>query len=274
MIRANCAAIALAGLASAASADCADAPGPCAVKGGTYHIVLPQAERPPVLVFLHGHGGEGAGPIGNPALIAPMLARGWAVLAPDGEMRPGGTGKRSWNFFPGWEGRDETAFLREVTEDAIARFDLDPARVVLGGFSAGAFMVNYLACATPGAYSAYVPVSGGFWRPHPETCNGPVRLFHTHGWSDPVVPLEGRSLGGGRLQQGDIFAGLEIWRIANGCVEHKPDSYSVTGPFQRRVWASCDPGGVIEFALFPGGHLVPEGWADMMLDWYDALGDR
>jgi polyhydroxybutyrate depolymerase len=24
-------------------------------------------------------------------------------------------------------------------------------------------------------------------------------------------------------------------------------------------------------ALFPGGHGVPAGWADMMLDWYEAL---
>ncbi|SDC38140.1 alpha/beta hydrolase family esterase [Ruegeria marina] len=274
MIRSILAALAFVGSASVVSADCAGEPGPCRVEGGTYHIVLPRAERPPVLVFLHGHGGEGAGPISNQQLVAPLLARGWAVLAPDGDMLPGGSGKRSWNFFPGWEGRDEAAFLRAATEDAVARFGLDRERVVLGGFSAGAFMVNYLACAMSQAYSAYVPVSGGFWRPDPEACNGPVRLLHTHGWSDPVVPLEGRILGGGRFQQGDILAGLEIWRLANGCVDHKPDSFSVTGPFHRRLWASCDPGGVIEFALFPGGHMVPEGWADMMVDWYEALGDH
>lgn len=274
MIRSVFAVLALARSATAVLAGCADEPGPCEIAGGSYHIVLPKAEHPPVLVFLHGHGGEGAGPINNERLVAPLQARGWAVIAPDGAIRPAGTGKRSWNFFPGWEGRDEAAFLDAVTEDAVARFGLDPNRVVLGGFSAGAFMVNYLACATPDAYSAYVPVSGGFWRPQPEVCNGPVRLLHTHGWNDPVVPLEGRILGAGRFQQGDIFAGLELWRSANGCLDHKPDSYSVTGPFQRRVWASCDPGGVIEFALFPGGHMVPEGWADMMIDWYEALGGQ
>ncbi|MCE8554028.1 polyhydroxybutyrate depolymerase [Ruegeria pomeroyi] len=252
-----------------ALAGCAGDAAPCETSDGTYHIALPEVENPPVLIFLHGHGGEGAATLHNARLVAPLLARGWAVIAPDGQSRAPGR-PRSWTFFPGWEGRDETAFLAQVLADASARFGLDAERAVLGGFSAGAFMVTYLACATPGAYRAYVPVSGGFWRPQPDSCAGPVHLFQTHGWADPVVPLEGRFLGGGRFQQGDIFAGLELWRQTNGCVEHKPDGFDQTGTFLRRHWQGCS-GGSLEFALFPGGHTVPEGWADMMADWVEAL---
>ncbi len=254
--------------AQMAQAACGDAEGLCETESGGYQIELPEAENPPMVIFLHGYGGSGTGTMRNRGMVDPLLARGYAVMAPEGAIS---NGRQSWNFYPGWDGRDETAFLIEVVDDAAARFGVDPERVVLGGFSAGGFMVNYLACAAPETFSAYVPVSGGFWRPHPEACAGPVRLFHTHGWTDNVVPLEGRFLGGGRFQQGDIFAGLEIWRTANECVDNRPDGFGKTDEFMRRKWTRCAEGSALELALFPGGHSVPKGWSDMMLDWYEGL---
>ncbi len=255
-------------LAGPALAACDGAGGACETERGTYLIEVPDRDHPPLVVFLHGYGGSASSTLKNRRMVEPLLARGYAVMAPDGALR---NGRKSWNFFPGWDGRDEAAFLDEAVQDAARRFDLDADHVILGGFSAGGFMVNYLACATPGAFSAYAPVSGGFWRPHPDRCAGPVRLFHTHGWTDNVVPLEGRALGGGRFLQGDIFAGLEIWRQANDCADNRPDGFSTTGPFMRRHWTRCADGSALEFALFPGGHTVPAGWADMMLDWYEGL---
>ena len=249
-------------------ASCGNDEAMCETKTGYYQIKLPVAEDPPLVVFLHGYGGTGTGTLKNRSVVEPLLERGYAVMAPEGSER---NGRKSWNFFPGWEGRDEPAFLAEVVLDAANRFDVDPDRVVLSGFSAGAFMVYYLACAAPETFSAYAPVSGGFWRPHPEVCNGPVRLFHTHGWTDNVVPLEGRKLGGGRFHQGDIFAGLEIWRVANECADTKPGGFGATGQFMRRKWNRCAEGSALEFTLFPGGHSVPKGWANMMVDWYEGL---
>ncbi|WP_170396411.1 alpha/beta hydrolase family esterase [Ruegeria arenilitoris] len=268
MIRAFTLAAGLTFAGQAGLAACADQEGVCETASGGYHIELPEADNPPLVVFLHGYGGSATGTLKNRSMVEPLLARGYAVMAPEGSER---NGRQSWNFFPGWEGRDETAFLTEAVQDASDRFGVDADRVVLGGFSAGAFMVYYLACAAPDTFSAYVPVSGGFWRPHPESCEGPVRMFHTHGWTDNVVPLEGRILGGGRFHQGDIFAGLEIWRVANECVDTKPSGFSTTGQFMRRRWSGCAEGGMLEFALFPGGHSVPKGWADIMVDWYEGL---
>ncbi|WP_424831049.1 alpha/beta hydrolase family esterase [Ruegeria sp.] len=257
--------------AQPALAICGAEEGVCTTLMGEYHIELPEAENPPLVVFLHGYGGNGAGTMRNRGMVDPLLDRGYAVMAPEGLARPDRGGTQSWNFYPGFGDRDETAFLTEVVKDAADRFGIDEERAILGGFSAGGFMVNYLACAAPDTFSAYVPVSGGFWRPHPEACEGPVMLFHTHGWTDNVVPLEGRLLGGGRYHQGDIFAGLEIWREANGCRDTKPTGFSTTGEFMRRNWTNCAKGSALEFALFPGGHGVPAGWADMMVDWYEGL---
>lgn len=255
-----------------AAASCGPDPDACQSGDGSYHLALPpdQGAEPalnPAVIFLHGYGGSGAGSLKNTSLVEGLTARGYAVIAPD--ALPRGNGRRSWTFFPGWAGRDEAAFLKQVADDAAARFDLDRGNMVLAGFSAGAFMVNYLACADPQAFAAYAPVSGGFWRPQPLSCAGPVRLFHSHGWSDGVVPLEGRFLGGGQFQQGDIFAGLELWRQTNGCQEQAPDKRSVEGGLLRRDW-DCQAGADIDFVLFPGGHQIPKGWSDWMLDWLET----
>lgn len=254
----------------------------CQIAQGSYHVVLPRtgvaappspvragaAPRRPAVMFLHGYGGSGAGALRNQTLVGALTARGYAVIAPDALSRGAGR-PRSWTFFPGWQGRDEVGFLQQVAQDAADRFDLDRQAMVLAGFSAGGFMVSYLACDSPDAFAAYAPVAGGFWRPQPDHCAGPVRLFHSHGWTDAVVPLEGRFLGGGRFQQGDIFAGLALWRQTNGCQEQAPAQRSREGAVLRRRW-DCAPGADIEFVLFPEGHQVPAAWAGWLLDWFEA----
>jgi polyhydroxybutyrate depolymerase len=239
---------------------------------GSYHAVLPdQGGGPlPAVVFLHGAGSNGTEVLRNASLVRAFQERGYAVLAPTGARQFGEGSGRSWNFLPGWDGRDEADFLRRVIRDAGERFGIDTNLVLLAGFSAGAFMVNYLACETPDAFAAYAPVAGGFWRPLPVACAGPVRLFHTHGWKDAIVPIEGRFLANKSFQQGDIFAGMELWRSANACADERPTVYSETGPFLRRAWSDCAPAGALEFALFAGGHTIPEGWANMVLDWFEA----
>ena len=250
---------------------------PCAVAAGTYRVALPGGEGPhPAVVFLHGFGGSGRGTLGMRGTVDAITARGYAVLAPDGlPFEPGGT-RGSWSFLPEPvrpRRRDEAAFLADVVADAGARYAVDGERVILAGFSAGGFMVSYLACERPDAFAAYAPVSGGFWRPHPDACAGPVRLLQTHGYRDGTVPLEGRPLRDGAFVQGDIFEGLGLWRRANGCRWDDPDRYGERGPFLVRIW-DCGAGSALEFALFDGGHGVPPGWADMTLDWFEALPAR
>lgn len=255
----------------AASAGCGPDPEPCRTGSGAYHIALPAApDGASVVMFLHGFGGRASATIRNTRIVEPLLARGYAVIAPEGIPRLEGR-PPSWNFIPGREGRDDRAFLKEVVADAAERFGVRPDRTLLSGFSAGGFMVTYIACLAPESFAAYAPVSGGFWRPHPQDCVGPVRLHHTHGWVDTTVPLEGRPLGGGAFLQGDIFAGLEIFRRANGCTMMRPDETMTDGPFWRRIWSACRPGSALEFALFPGGHTVPSGWADMAAAWFETV---
>ncbi|PVZ51097.1 polyhydroxybutyrate depolymerase [Phaeobacter sp. JL2872] len=261
-----------------ALASCGAAAEACDLPSGDYHIATPdpgssdsaEAKGTPAVVFLHGYGGSGAGVLRNRALVKGLQERGYALIAPT--ALPRWNGKRSWNFLPGAEGRDEAQFLQQVLGDAESRFGIDRQRVVLAGFSAGAFMVNYLACAHPGDFAAFAPVAGGFWRPRPETCAGPVRLLHTHGWADKVVPLEGRILGSSTREQDDIFAGLALWRQVNGCADDAPDRLWVTGAELHRRW-DCQSGGDIELTLGPGGHRIPDTWPTRVVEWFERTPD-
>ncbi len=257
-------------LPNAALAQCANSADSCTVEMGTYEILLPEVPKDaPVVVHLHGFGGNAKGVLKQAHVAKVFQSRGYAVIAPNG-LRRGGDGPTSWNFLQQDTRRDEPAFYRQVVEDAVKRFGLDRDRVLLSGFSIGASMVHYTACSDASMFAAYAPVAGSFWLPHPELCDGPVKLFHTHGWTDGTFPLEGRRIRPG-FTQGDAFRSVHIWREANECTQPRARAFQRTGHFVRRAWTECAEGTALEFALFEGGHVVPNGWADMAADWFEGL---
>ncbi len=255
-----------------AIANCSGLSGVCKTSSGTYKIQLPDnhSSKTPVVMFLHGYGGSGKAILRNKRIAGPILKRGYALIAPNA-IKNEGARASSWNFHPDFNrGRDEAAFFKETFDDAIKRFDLDPKNILLAGFSIGGSMTSYIACNDPISFTAFAPVSGSFWRPHPTSCNRPVKLFHTHGWSDKVVPLEGRKINNNFIQ-GDVFYALNLWRETNQCTQPYAQSISTKGAFMRRKWENCNQDSALEFALFKGGHTVPKGWADMVLNWYENL---
>lgn len=264
-------ALTLFGLAAPVLA-CGEPESPCAVPLGDYQVLLPDAEPPaqgyPLVVHLHGYGQSGRNVVGDARLTGPLGARGYALLAPNGlpgrDGRP--TGWTFGNLRPG--GRDEAAFLRQVLADATERLPIDRRRVLLSGFSIGGSLVWYLACTDPSIATAYAPLAGGFWRPHPKACEGPAPLLHTHGWTDLTVPLEGRHLRFG-IAQGDIPAGLALWRETNNCEKLQPDGFTTGTTFWRRHWTSCDQ--PLTLALHQGGHGMPDAWPDLALDWLETV---
>ncbi|WP_299722755.1 polyhydroxybutyrate depolymerase [uncultured Tateyamaria sp.] len=255
---------------AAQSLNCGDADTPCTVQSGNYHMAVPDGVAPKGLVIhLHGAGAKASGLL-NSGLARGALARGYAFVAPEG-YHPESRFIRNWSVRARGSSfeRDDAVFLREVLADVQGKTGLAGEPVLLAGFSRGGSMVWDIACHDPSFATAYAPLAGAFWDDLPETCAAPVMLYHTHGWNDRTVPLEGRSFGGGRVVQGDVWASLKILRETNGCDARQPERNSYDGELWFRHWTDCQSG-KIELMLHKGGHGAPSGWAGRMLDWFEA----
>lgn len=248
---------------------CGDAQTPCVIDSGTYHIALPKGDPRGAVLLLHGGGGHGRGLL-NTNMARLALARDFIFIAPNGEHPnarfPNNWAVRADNF--GHE-KDDIAFLGDVMDDVAEKHNVDRSAMLLTGFSRGGSMVWDVACFAPESARAYAPSAGAFWDTLPENCNGPVDLFHTHGWNDRTVPLEGRPLRNGTVIQGDVWASLAIMRATNGCTARQPTRSVIEDDRWLKHWEDCDAGR-IDLMLHPGGHGSPGDWAPRVLDWFEA----
>lgn len=250
---------------------CGDASTPCAVEDGTYHMAFPERATPfGIVMHLHGGGATGKGLLKS-GLAKEAVSRGYVFVAPNGE-HPEARWTRDWSVKADamrFE-RNDSDFLVDVLADVKRVTGLEDARVLLAGFSRGGSMVWDVACADPGFADAYAPLAGAFWDTLPMGCAGPVNLFHTHGWTDRTVPLEGRSFSNGTVVQGDVWAALKVMRATNGCDKRQPETNSFQGDLWFRHWTDCNSG-QIQLLLHKGGHGAPKGWPALVLDWFEAL---
>jgi polyhydroxybutyrate depolymerase len=157
-----------------------------------YVIDLPaQPAGAPILLALHGGGGNPAQFARNSGLGAPAKAQGYAVIY------PAGTGRSrllTWNGgyccgYAAREGIDDLAFLQLVIEDSARRFGLDARRVYLTGMSNGAILAEAFAATHP-EVKAVAGVSGTLdLSRYPPKASVP--LLHIHGTADSQVPYNG-----------------------------------------------------------------------------------
>jgi phospholipase/carboxylesterase len=132
----------------------------------------------PLLVYLHGATGNGAGVLRR---IGPAADQsGVAVLAPD--SRDG-----TWDVIRGSFGED-VAFLNRALELVFERLDVDPGRLAIGGFSDGASYALSLGLANGDLFPRVVAGSPGFVVS--ATPHGRPRFFISHGISDQILPID------------------------------------------------------------------------------------
>ncbi|NBP88358.1 MAG: hypothetical protein EBU59_07600 [Planctomycetia bacterium] len=192
-----------------------------------YTIKLPDqtVDRWPIVILLHGNGGEGARMIGN----WPGLLPGWLVVAPQGY-------ERSWNISTERSKAPDVTFIKQVLADVGRRYpQADGSRVSLIGSSNGAGMVfrllieldetvtvrhavTLVSSMTTGQYH-----NGQFWKRANEATAvydmpvvpvGKRRILTIHGTADTVVPYGGgRGPGGTHLSaQATAYA----WAVQQG----------------------------------------------------------
>ena len=252
---------------SASAQDCGpDAP--CSLEGGDYYLRLPAGEGPfPVLIWYHGHRGNGASIHRGGGLERDFLGSGYALLAPNGFQRDDGV-----RSYPARDGapRDDVAFTLDVLADAATRAPLDMDHVYAAGFSAGGSMAWLLACEVGDRLAGLVSVSGALRRPNDTDCAGlaGVPVMQVHGFADTQVPFEGRAIRD--WHQGSVWDALERARVANGC-RSNPDAIEVGETFRIRSWEGSCTGAPVRLLVHDGGHGLPNGWTAAARDFLEAV---
>lgn len=173
----------------------------------------------PLVLALHGAGGIADGPL---AFLSPYAEDyGFLLLAVDAY---GAT----WDAITDGYGPD-VEFIDLVLGAAFDRCSVDPARLVIEGFSDGASYALGLGLANGDLFTRIVAFSPGFIPPGGTPAIGTPEIFISHGTQDPILPIDGASRA--------IVPRLE------------GDGYDVT------------------YVEFDGGHTVPTAVATQAMQW-------
>lgn len=259
--------------ATAAGCDIGGRDNACATRNGHYRIRTPEGRGPwPTVVYLYGSLGISADVVGNEGFVRAFTDRGYAVIVPAAlDLRYSDRTKGS-----GWHlrnerirnARDETAFIGEVLKDAALRHGIDRKRVLIAGMSRGGFLTWDIACHAPRLAAAYAPVAAGYLGAIPERCAAPVRLLHTHGRGDPIVPLApGRGWRSGGARMEPLAQALDAVARAGNCVP--PQAPRRFLEYDRSAW-DCPQGSDLQLMLHDGGHIVPLSWFSAVIDWFEG----
>lgn len=142
---------------------------------------LPTDEPAPLLVALHGAGGDAQG--GLSVLRAAAEALGIVILAP--ASRAG-----TWDAVRGGFGPD-TVVIDRALQEVFSFVPVNPQRIGVTGFSDGASYALGLGLANGDLFRKVVAFSPGFVPPGPQ--NGRPAVFIAHGTQDAVLPIDATS---------------------------------------------------------------------------------
>lgn len=132
----------------------------------------------PLLVLLHGAGGNGAGILRRLGAFAD--AAGVAVLSPDSR---GST----WDGVHGSFGPD-VRFINRALERVFETVAVDPARLSIGGFSDGASYAISLGLQNGDLFRRVLAYSPGFFVGG--DTQGRPSFFISHGTGDRILPID------------------------------------------------------------------------------------
>jgi polyhydroxybutyrate depolymerase len=162
--------------------------------GRSYLVDLPQQPaHAPIILVLHGGGGNAGQVAEDSGFGAPAMAMGYAVIYPQGVSRM--LGLATWNagYCCGLAVRqnvDDVAFLDAVIADAAARFGVNAQSVYVTGMSNGSMMAERYAAARPDRVRAVAGVAGTL-EVGRFAVEGAVPLLVIHGTADTHVPFDG-----------------------------------------------------------------------------------
>lgn len=233
-----------------------------------YWVYLPKdfssAKAYPLILGLHGRGGDGKNAIKFMKLNPLADTYGFICIYPDGY-------KRSWN-----DGRnktpaskagiDDVAFLDFLMTRTKEEYLINEKRIYAVGMSNGGYMALTLACHLTNRFAAVASVTG-IMAPNPETWCFPsqeIPVLLMGGTDDPIVPYKG-----GKISNGIETIGFEeafnFWKTQNNCVGNSqivslPNRSKEGTTVEIEAYTLCqNESEVVLYRIVGGGHTWPGG---------------
>lgn len=191
-----------------------------------YHLYIPaEPANSPVVMLLHGGGGNTDQVIGEPSIISPQklwlsLAEqeNFIVIIPNGTE---GAARRGWNDCRSdWQQQtqsDDVVFLSALLGDLKRQYNYNDKKVYVAGVSNGGFMTFRLAMEIPEKIAAIAGIVTSM-PVNTECVNAtlPISAMLMNGTADSLVPYDGGPMSDDR---GLIFSTDEVidyWKNRNG----------------------------------------------------------
>jgi polyhydroxybutyrate depolymerase len=203
--------------------------------------------RPPALdstkpvalvVVLHGAGQDAAGFETITQFDDEATTAGFIAAYPNGC-------RQIWQYAGGGSKLADLHFITKMLDRLETEFRIDPARIFVVGFSAGAFMSYRLACDMSSRVTGIVSVGGSMFADECKPTR-PVSILEMHGTDDTLVPWQG----GATTNPVDTV--IQRWRTIDGCVGGP--ILSQNGLSKTSVWSHCASGTTVRLDAVQGGY--------------------
>ena len=247
------------------SAPAADGPlVPHRIGNRTYQIFVPARNgRLPLVIALHGGGGNGAQLAKSAGLIDEAAKEGFVLALPEGSSRFGKL--ETWNAggccaYAMREKIDDIGFIRALIDELERTQPVDPKRIYVVGMSNGGMMAERVAIELGDRIAGAAVFVGALFGNEPRPVAA-VPMLIVNAEKDEQVPIAGGTSTTGivRRSQGMPYKpsryAATFWATANRCTTNP--TKAETADYVRERWTGCASGADVDFYIVKGAE---HGW--------------
>ena len=247
------------------SAPAADGPlVPHRIGNRTYQSFVPARNgRLPLVIALHGGGGNGAQLAKSAGLIDEAAKEGFVLALPEGSSRFGKL--ETWNAggccaYAMREKIDDIGFIRALIDELERTQPVDPKRIYVVGMSNGGMMAERVAIELGDRIAGAAVFVGALFGNEPRPVAA-VPMLIVNAEKDEQVPIAGGTSTTGivRRSQGMPYKpsryAATFWATANRCTTNP--TKAETADYVRERWTGCASGADVDFYIVKGAE---HGW--------------
>lgn len=222
-------------------------------------------KKMPLVIMLHGGGGNGRQLDGLNRLGDLAEKRGFIVVYPDAFEKHWNDGRGIEKYKAMKENVDDVKFISRLIDELAAKTGIDTKRVYATGISNGAFMANRLGAELSDKIAAIAPVAATMSNVVAKSAkpSRPVPVIYFHGTDDKFAYFDGGDIVSGKGTSLSADAVVKWWVEKNACAkdaksEDVPDEAD-DGTKTTKYAYESDKAPVVFYKIDGGGHTWPGG---------------